>query len=108
MMYDAIAAVAGRVTFFPIRTGKGRSDKALGTMMGDAAEAAGIDKSAHRLRKTRAWILADSGATTHPIAAWTGHASLKEVEHYTREADRRRAVSGENRSPITVRTAENG
>ena len=28
------------------------------------------------------------------IAAWTGHKTLAEVEHYTREYDRMRAVMG--------------
>jgi hypothetical protein len=33
---------------------------------------------------------AEVGCTPHEIAAITGHASLKEIERYTRTADRRR------------------
>ncbi|WP_423210498.1 tyrosine-type recombinase/integrase [Paracoccus yeei] len=60
----------------------------------EAAIAAGFQKSAHGLRKSLAAELADGGATAHQIAAWTGHETLKEVDHYTKSADRRRAVRG--------------
>jgi len=38
--------------------------------------------------------LRQGGATASQIAAWTGHKTLAEVEHYTREYDRMRAVMG--------------
>lgn len=38
--------------------------------------------------------LAEAGSSSHDIGAWTGHTSLSEIEHYTRAADRRRAVMG--------------
>ena len=59
-----------------------------------AARAAGVKKSAHGLRKARCAFNADGGATATQIAAWTGHESLSEVTHYTRAADRLRAVMG--------------
>ena len=39
-------------------------------------------------------VLAEGGATASQIAAWTGHKTLAEVEHYTREYDRMKAVMG--------------
>jgi integrase/recombinase XerD len=36
------------------------------------------------LRKATAAALAEAGASTHEIAAVTGHMSLEEVERYTR------------------------
>lgn len=93
MMHRAIGD-NGHMTFLATSRGAGRSAKALGTLIQFACEKAGVDKSAHGLRKARATALAEGGATTHQIAAWTGHATLQEVEHYTREADRRRAVMG--------------
>ena len=42
----------------------------------------------HGLRKAVARRLAEAGCTTHQIAAITGHGTLKEVERYTREANR--------------------
>jgi integrase/recombinase XerD len=42
--------------------------------------------SAHGLRKACAVALAEAGASTHEIAAVTGHVSLEEIERYTRAA----------------------
>lgn len=98
MMRDSLAPLAGHLTFLPAR-GKRRSEKALGTLIQKAAEKADVPKSAHGLRKARAVALAEAGATTHQIAAWTGHKSLKEVEHYTLAASRKKAVMGEIANP---------
>jgi integrase len=38
--------------------------------------------SAHGLRKAAARLFAEAGCTEHEIAAWTGHASLREVRRY--------------------------
>jgi integrase len=55
-------------------------------------DAAGLPKvcSVHGLRKAAARRFAEAGCTVHQIAAWTGHASLKEVERYTKAADQAR------------------
>jgi len=42
----------------------------------------------------RAIKAAEDGATASQIAAWTGHKTLAEVGHYTREYDRMKAVMG--------------
>lgn len=57
-----------------------------------ACDAAGLPKglSAHGLRKAAARRLAEAGASTKIIAATTGHASLKEIERYTKAADQAR------------------
>lgn len=90
---EAIAALAGHMTFLQAN-GRGRSKDAAGHDIAKAARKIGIEKSAHGLRKYRATTLANAGATATQIAAWTGHASLSEVSHYTRSADRRAAVIG--------------
>ena len=46
--------------------------------------------SAHGLRKAAARRLAEAGCTMHEIAAITGHASLSEVQRYTKAADQKR------------------
>jgi integrase/recombinase XerD len=93
--HEAIRALPGdHMTFLATAHGRGRSDKALGTMIREAAKAAGLSKSAHGLRKARAVALAQAGATPHQIAAWTGHTTLKEVTDYTAAVDRRKAVMG--------------
>jgi integrase len=48
--------------------------------------------SFHGLRKAAATKLADVGCDTLEIAAITGHASLKEVERYTKTRDRKKAA----------------
>jgi integrase len=56
-----------------------------------ACDAAGLNHcSAHGLRKAAARRLAQAGCTTHEIAAITGHASLREVERYTRAVEQGR------------------
>ena len=44
----------------------------------------------HGLRKAAARRLAEAGCSTHQIRAITGHATLKEVERYTKAADQKR------------------
>lgn len=77
------------------RWGKPRSVKALSQFVSAAAKDAKLEnRTAHGLRKSRATILAELGWTPHRIAAWTGHESLTEIEHYTRSADRKKLVTG--------------
>jgi integrase len=42
------------------------------------------------LRKATAAALAEAGASTHEIAAVTGHTSLEEIERYTRAARKKK------------------
>src|SRR5262249_15142008 len=49
--------------------------------------------SAHGLRKAAARRLAEAGCTAHEIAAITGHASLKEIEHYTKAVDQQKLAA---------------
>lgn len=93
LMLQALTALSGQMTFLQAK-GRTRSEKALGTMIREAAIDAGFKKSAHGLRKSLATELAEGGASAHQIAAWTGHETLREVDHYTKSADRRRAVRG--------------
>jgi integrase len=62
------------------------------------ARKAGIaGKTAHGLRKTRAIALVDAEATHHQVGAWTGHESLKEIEHYAKKFNRRKALTRSKR-----------
>jgi integrase len=53
-------------------------------------EAGCFDISAHGGRKATARRLAEIGCSVNQIAAITGHASLSEVQRYTKAADRKR------------------
>lgn len=97
LMLAALAPLTGHMTFLATRQGRPRSGKSIGNDLAAAARKAGVLKSAHGLRKARATVNAEGGATAHQIGAWTGHESLSEVEHYTRAVDRMRAVIGTER-----------
>lgn len=107
------AALAARpvrhIVWMVTAHGKPRSVKATSQWFAAAARAAGIEgKTAHGLRKLRAQIMAENGATAHQIAAWTGHKSLSEVEHYSKSADRKRILGGteaDHKLPTFSKTA---
>lgn len=80
--------------FITTATGRARSVKGLSQYVAKAARAAGLtSKTAHGLRKARAVALAESGWTPHEIGAWTGHESLTEIAHYTRDRNKAALVS---------------
>ncbi|WP_139022670.1 tyrosine-type recombinase/integrase [Mameliella alba] len=91
---EAVAHLSGGLTFLQTNRKRPRSHKSAGQDISAACRAIGLERSAHGLRKARAVALADAGATTSQIGAWTGHRSLSEIAHYTREWDRRSAVRG--------------
>jgi integrase len=93
-MLTAIAPFTGHLCFVPARGGRPRSAKGAVTMMLKACAEAGIDATAHGLRKTRAASIIEHGGTSSQSAAWTGHQSLKLAQHYQREFDRKSAVMG--------------
>ena len=64
----------------------------FGNWFRQCCDEAGLPKgiSAHGLRKATARRLAELGCSTHQIAAITGHATLAEVQRYTKAADRKR------------------
>lgn len=78
--------------------GAARSGKAASQWFSAAARAAGLkDRTGHGLRKTRAEILANNGASAHQIGAWLGHESLTETQRYAAKYDRRKMLEGPDR-----------
>ena len=74
---------------------------------GDQCTLAGLRNcSAHGLRKAAARRLAEAGCTEHEIAAITGHASLREVQRYTKAADQKRLAAAAMQK-VRPRTEEN-
>lgn len=90
------ALPADQMLWITSSRGKGRSVKALSQWLSASANKAGLpdDCTAHGLRKARAAALAEAGATASQIGAWTGHVSLQEVAHYTRQADQKGILGG--------------
>lgn len=77
------------LTFLTTQYGKPFKDNAsFGNQFRDWCDKAGLPKrSAHGLRKSAAVRLVEAGCTTKEVQAITGHASLREVERYTKAAE---------------------
>jgi integrase len=99
-IHPTLAAViaetpADHLTLLTTTLGKPFSPAGFGNWFRDRCNEAGLRHcSAHGLRKAAARRLAEAGCTMHEIAAITGHASLSEIQRYTKAADQKRlAVS---------------
>jgi integrase len=81
----------GVKTFLVTHFGKPYTAAGFGNWFRELCDAAGcFDISAHGGRKATARRLAEIGCSANQIAAITGHASLSEVQRYTKAADRKR------------------
>ena len=91
--FSKIVRLAATTTFLQTSFGQPfKTAAGFGNWFRQCCDEAGLAKglSAHGLRKTTARRLAELGCSTHQIAAITGHATLSEVQRYTRAADRKR------------------
>ncbi|OLP44449.1 tyrosine-type recombinase/integrase [Rhizobium oryziradicis] len=64
--------------------------ESFGNWFREVCRAAGVQKSAHGLRKLSATIAANAGATTHQLMAQFGWVTTQQAEVYTKGADRER------------------
>jgi integrase len=81
----------GVKTFLVTHFGKPYTAAGFGNWFRELCDEAGcFDISAHGGRKATARRLAEIGCSANQIAAITGHASLSEVQRYTKAADRKR------------------
>jgi integrase len=79
------------MTFIVTERGAPFTAKGLGDFFKKQCRLAGLPHcSAHGLRKAAATRLANAGCSVNEIAAITGHASLREIAHYTAKADQGR------------------
>jgi integrase len=86
-----------RLTFIAQADGRPLGVESLGTGFRDWLRKAGLPDqlSLHGLRKATARRLAEARCTPHEIMAITGHQTLREVERYCRDAEKKRlAESG--------------
>jgi integrase len=91
---DRLAAIiaatpADNLTFLTDDRGRPFTRNAFCYWFRDRCDEAGLPRhcSSHGLRKAAARRLAETGCSTHEIAAITGHKSLKELQRYTDAAD---------------------
>lgn len=83
--------MVGVKTFLVTHFGKPYTAPGFGNWFREMCNAADcLDVSAHGLRKATGRRLAEIGCTAHQIASILGHASLSEVQRYTKAADRKR------------------
>jgi len=81
----------GMRTFLVTKFGEPYTPGGFGNWFREQCDEAGCpDIAAHGLRKACARRLAEIGCSAHEIASITGHASLAEVERYTKAANRKR------------------
>ena len=97
-LHRALMAIGERSTTSMLtQAGKSRSAKASASWFSRKAREAGVPagRTSHGLRKSRMILHAERGANLHQIAAWSGHETLKEIERYTKRAEKRRLLSPE-------------
>jgi hypothetical protein len=74
--------------------GKPLTKESFGNMFSDASRAAGVNKSAHGVRKIGATRAAENGATVAELEAIFGWQGGGMASLYTRAADRARLAKG--------------
>jgi integrase len=116
-LQQIIAATPGNMTFLTTVTGRPYSARDLGADFRTWCREAGLPPRCtfHGLRYAMARRLAEQGATTHQIAAITGHKSLREIERYTKAANQVRLareamklIGGKDRTPNGKLSPKNG
>lgn len=80
----------GELTFIAGEAGRPLTKESFGTWFREACRAAGIKGSAHGLRKSRATMAAENGATVAELDAMFGWRGGGMAALYTRKADRTR------------------
>jgi len=97
------ATKSGHMTFIVSSLGRPYSSNGFYLWFKKACVAAGLPHCCpHGLRKAAARRLADAGASPHEIASITGHASLREVERYTKAANKKRLAEAAVAKVITA------
>jgi integrase len=85
------SSARGHLTFLTTAFGRPFTSAGFGNWFRKQCDKAGLSHCTfHGLRKAAARRLAEHGCTPHEIAAITGHATLKEIERYTKAASRKR------------------
>jgi integrase len=84
------ASPLGDLAIIASKDGRPLTKETLGNAFADACRAAGINKSAHGLRKAAATMAAYNGATEAEMDAIFGWSGGKMAALYIREANRRR------------------
>lgn len=115
MMSPTLAATlaagpTGDLTFIATERGRPLTAESFGNQFRDWCREAGVDKSAHGLRKLAATIAAENGATVNELEAMFGWSGGRMASLYTKAADRKRLGLGASakmeRMPPPAQTQE--
>ena len=87
------AGPIGELSIIASKTGQPIRKESLGTLFKKACKAAGINKSAHGIRKAAATRAANNGATVAALEAIFGWQGGQMAALYTRAADRRKLAA---------------
>jgi len=104
------------MTFLTTKSGRPFSGNDFSEQFRTWCDAVGLPArcSAHGLRKAAARRLAEKGATTHQIAAMTGHKTLSEIQRYTNAASQAKlareavALGRTSETPATEKRTASG
>jgi integrase len=92
---DCIDAAPRHMVFLSTAAGHSRSVKAARQWFAKAARDAGIEgKTAHGVRKLRAIMMAEAGATTEERMVIMGHDTTAQTREYSKAADAKRLIMG--------------
>lgn len=80
----------GDLAFIVGENGRPFTVESFGNWFRKHCTQAGVDKSAHGIRKLSATLAANAGATSHELMAQYGWATSRQAEIYTKKADRKR------------------
>lgn len=89
-----LAGPRGRETWIVGERGHSLVKESFGNMFSDAARAAGVEKSAHGVRKIAATIAAENKATEAELDAIFGWTGGRMSAHYTKQANRAKLAAG--------------
>jgi integrase len=97
------------LTYLVNRYGKPRTVMGLGKAFPQWVAKAGLGPQCrlHGLKKSGMRRLAESGATTHELAATSGHRTLQMVQKYTEAVDRKKLADKAIRKRIANNQASN-
>lgn len=88
------AGPTGDLTFIATERGRPLTAESFGNQFRDWCREAGVEKSAHGLRKLAATISAENGATVNELEAMFGWSGGRMASLYTKAADRKRLGLG--------------
>lgn len=90
LMSAIVQTQTGDLAFIVGENGQPFTTESFGNWFRKHCTAAGVEKSAHGVRKLSATLAANAGASSHELMAQYGWATSRQAETYTKQADRKR------------------